>query len=175
MKNFNYIFLLAIVTACNAPQAVYDYDQKVQFDTISTYQIFPELNSNLSQLDEQRLQSVLDSEMKKVGFSNSSDSPDVYLNYYATRYETPSQNNIGIGVGGTGGNVGVGVSGGIPIGGNNTQLRITFDLINIKSDALIWQAIVDSPFDMNASPEKREEQLRTIVSKALEGYPPKSK
>ncbi len=175
MKKFKYLFLLAFVTACNAPQAVYDYDNEVQFNSLSTYQIYPDLKSNLSQLDEQRLLEILSSELNTVGFSQASDSPDVYLNYYASSFETPSQNNIGIGVGGTGRNVGVGVSGGIPIGGTNTQMRITFDLINVKTDALIWQAIVDSPFNMNASPEKREEQLRLMVNKALEGYPPKKK
>lgn len=160
-------------SACNSPRAVYDYDQEVQFKEFKTYKIYPELNSNLSQLDEQRLQSIFISEMSKVGFTNTSGSPDVYLNFYASKYETPSESNIGIGVGGTGRNVGVGVSGGIPLGGAKTHLRITFDLINVKNDALIWQAVVDSPFDINSSPEKREEQLRIIVLKALEGYPPK--
>lgn len=121
------------------------------------------------------MQTILSSEMSKRGFTQTSNDPDVYLNYYTSSYETPSQSNIGIGVGGTGRNVGVGVSGGIPIGGPDTHLRITFDLINVKNDALIWQAVVDSPFDVNASPEKREEQLRSVVSKALEGYPPKKK
>lgn len=175
MKKLKYLLLIAVFTACNAPQAVYDYDNQVQFNTLSTYQIFPELNSNLSQLDEQRLQSILDTEMKSVNFSHVSDSPDVYLNYYASSFEIPSQNNLGIGVGGTGGNVGIGVSGGIPLSSSKTQMRITFDLINVKDDALIWQAIVESPFNRNASPEKREEQLRDMVKKALEGYPPKKK
>lgn len=175
MKKLKYVFLIAVLAACNAPQAVYDYDNQVQFNTLGTYQIYPDLNSNLSQLDEQRLLSILETEMKSEGFKQVSDSPDVYLNYYATSFETPSRNNLGIGVGGTGRNMGIGVSGGIPLGGSNTQMRITFDLINVKGDALIWQAIVDSPFNVNASPEKREEQLRNMVKKALEGYPPKKK
>ncbi len=175
MKNFKYIILLVILSACNSPRAVYDYDQKVNFKEFKTYKIYPELNSNLSQLDEQRLQSIFISEMSKVGFTNTSYSPDVYLNYYTSKYETPSESNIGIGVGGTGRNVGVGVSGGIPIGGPNTHFRITIDLIRVKNDALIWQAVVDSPFDVNSAPEKREDQLRIIVGKALEGYPPKKK
>jgi len=173
MKNLKYIIILVIFSACNSPRAVYDYDQEVQFKELKTYKIYPELNSNLSQLDDQRLLSIFAIEMSKVGFSNTSDAPDVYLNYYASKYETPSESNIGIGVGGTGRNVGIGVSGGIPIGGPNTHLRITIDLINVKNDALIWQAVVDSPFNVNSSPEKREEQLRDIVVKALEGYPPK--
>ena len=175
MKNIKYLLLLLIMAACNTPRAVYDYDQDVQFSTIQTYQIYPDLRSNLSQLDEQRMQVVLASEMGKKGFTQTTETPDVYLNYYASSFETPSQSNIGIGVGGTGRNVGVGVSGGIPIGGPDTHLRITFDLINVENDALIWQAVVDNAFDVNASPEKRQEQLQIMVGKALEGYPPKQK
>ena len=175
MKNFKYIFLLIIITSCNAPQAVYDYDQQVQFNSLRTFQIYPDLHSNLSQLDENRIQTILASEMSKKGFTQTSEVPDVYLNYYSSSYETPSQSNIGIGVGGTGRNIGVGVSGGIPIGGPDTHLRITFDLINVKNDALIWQAVVDGPFEVNSSSVRREEQLRSFVSKALEGYPPKKK
>ncbi len=171
MKNFKYLLLVLIVTSCNAPRAIYDYDQNMDFNSISTYQIYPDLKSNLSQLDEQRMLAVLDSEMNKIGFS-ASQAPDVYLNFYSTSYEEPSRNNIGIGVGGTGRNVGVGVSGGIPLGGSNTYLRVTFDLINVKTDSLIWQAVVESPFDRNGSPVERENQLRAMVQKAFKGYPP---
>jgi len=171
MKKLKYLLLIVLLSACNTPRATYDYDQNVQFSTISTYKIYPDLKSNLSQLDEQRLLTVLDSEMNKIGFSTS-ESPDIYLYFYSTSFEEPSRNNIGIGIGGSGRNVGVGVSGGIPIGGSSTYLRLTFDFINVKNDALIWQAIVDSPFNTSASPEKREEQLREIVQKALKEYPP---
>jgi len=171
MKIFKFLLLLLIVTSCNVPRATYDYDQKMEFTSINTYQIYPDLKSNLSQLDEQRMINVLNSEMNEINFS-SSEIPDVYLNFYSTSYEEPSRNNIGIGVGGSGRNVGVGVSGGIPLGGSNTYLRVTFDFINVKTDVLIWQAIVDSPFARNGSPEDRENQLRAIVQKALEGYPP---
>jgi len=143
----------------------------MEFTSINTYQIYPDLKSNLSQLDEQRMINVLNSELNEINFS-SSETPDVYLNFYSTSYEEPSRNNIGIGVGGSGRNVGVGVSGGIPLGGTNIYLRVTFDFINLKTDALIWQAIVDSPFARNGSPEERKNQLRTMVQKALEGYPP---
>ncbi|WP_026839660.1 DUF4136 domain-containing protein [Gillisia sp. JM1] len=171
MKNFKYLLLVLIVTSCNAPRATYDYDQNMEFNSITTYQIYPDLKSNLSQLDEQRMLTVLDSEMSKIGFS-SSEASDVYLNFYSTSYEEPSRNNIGIGVGGTGRNVGVGVSGGIPLGGANTYLRVTFDFIDVKTDSLIWQAVVESPFDRDGSPEERENQLRAMVQKALKGYPP---
>ena len=174
MNKLKYLLLILILAACNTPRATYDYDQNVQFSTLNTYKIYPDLRSNLSQLDEQRLLSVLDSELNKIGFSTS-ESPDIYLNFYSSSYEEPSRNNIGIGVGGTGRNVGVGVSGGIPLGVSSSYLRLTFDFINVQTDALIWQAIVDSPFNINGSPSERENQLRAMVQKALEGYPPNKK
>ncbi|UJH89768.1 DUF4136 domain-containing protein [Antarcticibacterium sp. 1MA-6-2] len=172
MKIFKYFALLAIVTSCNTPKAVFDYDEKVDFSELKTYGIYPDLVSNLNQLDEQRLLGILSEEMAQEGFT-SAESPQIYVNFYTNQYETASRNSLGVGVGGGGGNMGVGISGGIPIGGPETYLRITFDFIDANSDSLIWQAIVDSKFNLNASPQKREEQLRAMVEEALEGYPPK--
>lgn len=164
------VFFL-VLTSCNAPRAVYDYDETVRFTEIDTYQIFPDLVTGVNQLDEQRLLSIFEEEMADKGLSKSED-PDIYLNFYATEYETANQNNLGIGLGGTGRNVGVGVSGGIPLGGPDSNLQLTIDFIDVEKDALIWQAIVESRYDKDASPEKKEEQLRAMVEKALKGYPP---
>lgn len=172
MKIFRYFLLLVFITSCNTPQAVYDYDQNVNFTSLSTYEIYPDLVTNLNQLDEQRLLTVLHDEMQNKGFSRT-EQPQIYVNFYASEYETQSRNNLGIGVGGTGRNVGVGVSGGIPLGGPDTYLRITFDFIDAQTDSLIWQAVVDGKFNKDSSPEKREARLREMVRKALDGYPPK--
>lgn len=172
MKYLKYLLVLVVFASCNTPSAVYDYAPKASFNTIDTYKFYPDLVSRMSQLNEKRLLSILETELASEGLSYSED-PDIYINFYASEYETASGNNIGIGVGGSGGNVGVGVSGGFPIGSPNNYLRLTLDFIDAKNDALIWQAVVDGKFDKNASPENRETQLRIMVLKALNGYPPK--
>ena len=172
MKLSKYIILLALIVSCNAPQAVYDYDEKVNFSTFNTYQIFPELVTNLNQLDDQRIISILNEKLAQKGF-RTSESPQIYVNFYASSYETPSRNTVGVGVGGTGRNVGVGVSGGIPLGGPETYLRLTIDFIDAEKDALIWQAEVEGQLNNNTTPQKREESLRLMIDKALKGYPPK--
>lgn len=174
MRLIKFILTAALVTSCNAPRAVYDYDQAVPFETIDSYQIFPDLKSGLSQLDEQRLLNVIETELAAERLAVAED-PDILVNFYSSEYQTASQNSIGVGVGGGGGNIGMGVSGGFPIGGPETYLKLTFDFIDAEKDNLIWQAIVESKFDKNSSPEERENQLRTIVEKALKGYPPKKK
>ncbi len=172
MKYLQYIFLAVFISSCGGPRAVYDYDETAAFSNISTYHIFPDLETGMNQLDEQRLLTILNEQLAKKGFTTSQD-PQIYVNFYSTEYQTPTRNSVGIGVGGTGGNVGVGVSGGIPIGGPDTYRRVTFDFIDVQKDVLIWQAVVEGKFDNNTSPEKRAERLSKMVEEALKGYPPK--
>lgn len=171
MRLLKFTFLLLFITACNSPQAVYDYDQQVNFSKYSSYALFPDFQSGLSQLDEARLVESLHNKMQEKGFSKS-ESPGIYLNVYTESFEQDNRSRVGIGIGGGGGNVGVGVSGGVPVGQMDNYLKLTFDFIDVEKDVLVWQAIVESPFNINASPEKRQESFNRIVEKALEGYPP---
>ncbi|MDR5591731.1 DUF4136 domain-containing protein [Christiangramia sp. SM2212] len=171
MRRLKYSFLLLFIAACNSPQAVYDYDQQVDFSQYKVYSIYPDLQTGLSQLDESRLLESLNSKLQEKGFSNTGDA-GIYVNVYTKRFEQDNRSRVGLGVGGGGGNVGVGVSGGIPIGQMDTYFELTFDFIDVKNDALVWQAVVEAPFDVNAEPQKRQEQFNKIVSKALDGYPP---
>jgi len=172
MRFLKYSFLLLFIAACNSPKAVYDYDQKVDFSQYSNYSLFPDLQTGVSQLDESRLLESLQAGLNEKGLIKSED-PGIYVNVYTKSYEQDNRSRLGVGIGGGGGNVGVGVSGGIPVGQMDTYLELTFDFIDVKNDALIWQAVVESPFKVNAKPQARKEQFDRIVSEALKGYPPK--
>lgn len=172
MRTLKFIFLFLLIVSCSGPRAVYDYDQKANFNSYRTYSIYPELRTGLSQLDERRLISSLQNALLEEDLSEGTD-PDILVNVYSEEFREPSRNSLGVGVGGSGRNVGVGVSGGIPIGGPETYLRLTFDFIDADTDALVWQSVVESPFDLNASPEQRQASFDRIVAKALKGYPPK--
>ena len=172
MKIFKLSTLLLFMAACNSPQAVYDYDQTVQFDQYKSYSIYSDLQTGLNQLDEGRLLNALNAKMQEQGFSRA-DAAGLQVNLYSQEFERDNRSRVGLGLGGGGGNVGVGVSGGIPIGRMDTYMKLTFDFIDVEKDALVWQAVVESSFDMNANPEKRQQTFDKIVEKALEGYPPK--
>lgn len=172
MKVLKLLVVVLLLGACNAPQAVYDYDQKIDFQDYSTFAYFPDFRLGLNQLDEKRIKNSLENALEQKGLSFS-ENPDMYINIYTERYQERSRSNLGVGVGGGGRNVGVGVSGGIPLGGPDQYLQITFDFIDVEEDALIWQAVVDSKFNLDASPENRQAQFDKIIKKALEEYPPK--
>ena len=172
MKISKILLIFLVFASCNAPQAVYDYDEQANFSSYTTYGIYPELRTGLSQLDERRLIESVERFMRQKKLKPSED-PNLELNIYSEEYRKESDSRLGIGVGGTGRNVGIGVSGGIPIGGAETYLRLTFDLIDTRSNSLVWQAVVESIFDLNASPEVRQQKFDAIVEKALKAYPPK--
>lgn len=171
MKLFRIFLFLILFSGCSAPQVALDYDQQIDFSHFKSYAIYPDMVSGLSQLDEKRVVTSLQKHLSQKGISTDSPS-DFYINLYSEEYEEASRNTLGIGVGGGGGNLGVGVSGGIPIGGPETYLSLTFDIIDIERDELIWQAIVESKFNKNATPEKRQANLDRMVKKALESFPP---
>lgn len=171
MKMLKLLFFVFLLGSCNAPQAVYDYDEERNFQEYSTYAYFPDFRTGLNELDEKRIRNSLENALEQKGFSFSED-PEMYVNIYTEEFREQPQNNVGVGVGGGRGNVGVGVSGGIPLGGPDHYLQITFDFIDVEEDALIWQAVVESKFNPDASPEKRQAQFDQIVKKALEEYPP---
>ena len=75
-------------------------------------------------------------------------------------------------MGGTSGNVGGGVSVGIPVGQGNVNREITIDFVNHGKKQLFWQAISESSFNPKATPEKREARLNAIVEKVMSSYPP---
>lgn len=172
MRLIPIIGLLILIIACGGPRAVYDYDEQANFSAYSSIAIYPEIQTGLSQLDEKRLLTSVEKVMQERNFS-ASQNPDLYLNIYTEEYQEQNRSSLGVGVGGTGRNVGVGVSGGIPLGGPETFLRLTFDLIDVQKDVLVWQAVVDSKFDFDASPENRQQRFDQIVKEALDAYPPK--
>ena len=171
MKNFLYIIGIGLFMSCNAVRVNYDYDKATDFSNYSTYNYFNDIESGLSQLDEKRLVRALDSTLASKGYLLA-EEPDFFINILSTEFQTAPNNYVGIGVGGTGRNVGGGVSVGLPLGNTGWQRQIRFDFVDSQKDALFWQAISESGFRDNASPSVREERMRAVVAKVFENFPP---
>jgi hypothetical protein len=160
-----------IVVSCTTVRVNYDYDKSTDFSNYSTYNYYPELNTGLSDLDSRRLMDALDSVMQTRGFLLS-EEPDFLINIQSNAYRTPRGSAVGVGVGGTGGNVGGGVSIGLPLNRNNLEREIIFDLIDSQKDVLFWQAVSNSVYSENATPLNREKVLQQVVQKVFSKYPP---
>ena len=174
MKGIGYVLLVLLFTSCHVVRVQTDYDKETNFSNYSTYNYFSDLETGLSELDEKRLINILDAAMQTEGILLS-EEPDFLINIQSGIYQTPRNNTVGVGVGGTGRNVGGGVSVGIPIGNANVQREIIFDFVDSQKDMLFWQATTKSSLNENATPVEREKKLKELVEKVLSKYPPKSR
>src|SRR5690606_7557064 len=95
--------------ACSTPKYFYDYDQQANFSFLKTYAFFSEMDTGLSELDVDRFINYIDYVLQIKGIQKSSNT-DFKFNFYASYDQTPSQQSIGIGLDGGGGNMGMGVS-----------------------------------------------------------------
>ena len=171
MNKLHLIILVLFFVSC-ASHVSYDYDKETDFSNYTTYNYYPEMETGLSELDTNRLLKAIDSTMLVKGFLLS-EEPEFFINIISSSITNPSGNTVGVGLGGTGGNVGGGVSIGLPIGRTKLERHIRFDLIDTQKDVLFWQAISQSAYNDNATPDAREENLRQLVEKVFSKYPPK--
>jgi len=172
MKLFKSLLLLFIATSCAPIHVNYDYEKGTDFIQYKTYNYYSDIDTGLSELDTKRLFNVLDEKLSIKGLSLS-DSPDFYINIQSSEYQESQRNTVGVGIGGSGQNVGGGVSVGIPIGQANINRQIIIDFVDESKNGLFWQAVTESSFNPKATSENREERFKLIVDKVLEGYPPK--
>lgn len=174
MKSFITILLLVLVVSCAPIYVNYDYDETADFSTYKTYNYYSQMETGLSELDTKRFIDALNLKMQAIGLSIS-DTPDFYVDIKTNEFQGAQRNNVGLGVGGGGRNVGGGISIGIPIGQSNINRQITLDFVDENKAGLFWQAVSESSYNPNANPEQREKQMKAIVEKVLSKYPPKQK
>lgn len=172
MKYFPFLLLLSLIVSCAPIRVNYDYERTTDFPKYKTYNYYSNLNSGLSELDTKRLLDALDKSLQAKGFSLS-EKPDFLIDIKSSDYQENQSSSVGVGLGGTGRHVGGGVSIGIPIGQAEINRQIQFDFVDENGQGLFWQAVSESSFSPNATPEKREALLKAIVVKVLEGFPPK--
>lgn len=171
MKFIKTIVLFLLVTSCAPIYVNYDYEKGTDFSKYKTYNYYSDMKTGLSELDTKRLLDALDLKMKVKGFVLS-DTPDFFIDIKSREFQAAQRQTVGVGLGGGGRNVGGGVSIGLPIGQANVNREITIDFVDENKKQLFWQAVSESSFKPNATPEKRETRLNAIIEKVLVQYPP---
>lgn len=171
MKYTCLLLLCCVLMSCTSIQVTHDYDRTIDFSRYKTFNYDPNMNSGLSELDQERLFDAIDAYLINKGFELSR-TPDVLIHIKTSMYQSANQSSVGVGVGGGGGNVGGGVSVGIPVGQAKHNRVIQFDVLDVDGVGLIWQAVSDAPYLDRATPDERAKQMELIVAKAFQEFPP---
>lgn len=168
------VILSFVLIGCGSIYVSEDYDKKADFTTYKTYQYDFDEENPLSEFDQKRFIKYTDSTLQTKGYSLS-DTPEIWVVVGAQEFETQSRNTLGLGIGGTGGNVGVGVSGGIPIGGSELHQNIVVSLVNSTTNATVWEATSESDLKIKSNPTQRDAHFKKLVAKIFKNYPPEQK
>ncbi|WP_405562717.1 DUF4136 domain-containing protein [Polaribacter sp. Asnod6-C07] len=171
MKYIKFLFLFLLMS-CSSSKVIADYDSEIDFNNFKTYNFFEDLGKGLNELDIKRVLSTLNTELNKKGLTQN-DNPDFYINTIANYSEAQNSNSIGIGIGSGNRNGGFGISGGIPIGSKKLNEEFIIEFVNAKTNAIIWEGILNSTIKEKRETEEKELHFKNIISKILTQYPPK--
>jgi hypothetical protein len=172
MKAFKYLLLVLLITSCGTI-VNYDYEKSTDFIQYKTYNYFDDMKTGLSQLDTKRLIKAIDAKLETMGLTRSEDA-DFYIDIQSQNIQNRNNSSVGVGAGGGSGGGFGGVSVGVPLGGNQNTREIVIDFVDKQNgEKLFWQAVSESSYKPNASPEKREANFVALVENIFAGYPPK--
>jgi hypothetical protein len=175
MKLFKFapILALLIFTSCNTVRVASDYDSEAIFTEYNSFAFYkPGIDkAKISDLDKKRIMRAIEAEMTTKGLMKSRN-PNLLVSIFTKEQERVDvyNNNFGYGWGWNpywyGGNYG------------NTVIRSTegslyIDLIDTKTNALVWQGVGTADLVTN-NMEKKEQRIKEIVAKILAVYPPVS-
>jgi len=152
----------------------YDYDKTVDFSTFKTYTM-GQMSKLSSQLQQQRLEQVLDEQLNAKGLTKIDSGGDLLVQVHAA-HNTKTRitaDTMGFGPrwGGWRRYGGFGGMGNTMVNVRDiTDGQLTIDLLESNNNQLVWRAIVSEY--LSDKPEKVAKSIQKGVTKAFKHYPP---
>lgn len=150
----------------------YDYDQMVEFRRYRRYNWMPapkdpsgEHPVQLNTMTDRRIKQAVNVELLKRGMQIVDSDPDLLVAYHLGSPGMGNPNYTGYDYGG--GELAMAATG---------QGAFVLDMIDAKTNELIWRGIASGAYDAkDTDPEKIQKQVNKIVDNLLDKYPPKRK
>lgn len=173
MKAIRFVPLLLVAfvfTSCATVRVATDYDRNANFGEYNSFAFYkPGIDkAQISDLDKKRILRAIEAELSAKGMTKS-ETPDLLVSIFTKERERVDvyNNNFGWGwgwnpwwYGGFGNTV-----------SRTTEGTLYIDLINAKTNELVWQGIGSANL-VTRNMEKKEERIREIVHEVLVQYPP---
>ena len=173
------LLLLMLIASCSSVQVLSDYDQKANFNGYTSYAFYKTGidKAQISDLDKKRILRAIEAEMSSRGFVKS-ENPDLLVSIFTKEQERVDVYNNNYGWGGAWGwgynpwAWGPGFGWGGSSVSTSTQGSLYIDLIDNKTNELVWQGKGVGTLSNSNSVAKKEERIKEFVSKILKQYPP---
>jgi hypothetical protein len=156
-------------TIAFAQSVTYDFDKATDFSRLKTYAWARGMNLN-DELNHKRIMHAVDAQLASKGFSRveASAHPDAFVAYHAA-----FDSNLEINGSGWGGyRFGVSRSGTASVQ-EVLVGTLAIDIVDAKTETIVWRGMASKEIDVKASPEKREKNINKVAEKLFKNYPPK--
>lgn len=166
------VFAFILLASCSSVRVATDYDKKANFNNYNSFAFFkPGIDkAKINDLDKKRILRSIESQLTIKGM-NKSETPDLLVSIFTKENERVDVYNNYYGQG-----WGWGPYWGTGFYGNNvsrtTEGSLYIDLIDAKTNELVWQGIGRSSLYTGNDITKKEEKINLIVSEILMAYPP---
>lgn len=170
------ILMVALVTlsmAGCASNVVTDYNSGVVFGDYSTWAFAADAdNSSFVSLDGNRVQSAVARELNRKAMSKVEESEaDLLVSWQIVEQERLEQSGLGLGLGFGTGNFGWGLSAPPPVR-EVKEGKLVVELVDAKSEEVVWRAASRRYLNENQSPENRRKLVDEVVAEMFTKYPP---
>lgn len=176
------IFILLMLSSCSSMVNV-DYDRNANFRSLKTYHLVPKairiskdtrVNSPFMQ---QRVLNELDAALSNKGFTSLETNADFNVKHYLDikpELET-LDSGVTLGFGSFNQHSAIGFDYIVPIGETNRidKLVLTIDIIENKSNELLWRGSLGYSLYEGSTPETYNKLINELVSEILKNFPPK--
>ncbi len=165
------LLLLFVFTSCATVRVASDYDKEANFNSYNSFAFYkPGIDkAKISDLDKKRILRAIETEMTVKGMIKS-ETPSLLVSFFTKERERVDVYNTNFGYGWGwnpywyGGYYGNQVS-------RSTEGTLYIDLIDAKTNELVWQGLGTATLITNDM-ERKEERIREIVREILAEYPP---
>lgn len=173
IKAFAFLLSLVLPVALWASTTT-DHDSNVDFSKFKTYS-FGKGTPMKNQLQQQRLESAIESNMDQKGLQQVEENPDLLVVTHASTKENQRVNATSFGYMGGPGYRGWG---GWGYGTGNTMVNVStvtegtliVDLVEAGSNNLVWRGMATGT--VSDSPDKMKKKIIKAVNKMFKNYPP---
>ena len=182
MKKHILLLSVLLLSAC-ATSVNVDYATGTSFAGLKTFQVQakPEAIPNDPRVNspfmKQRITKAIGDQLTIKGMSFVKTSPDVIVKYYlGIKQELESDDSgVSIGFGTSSRHSAIGFVYGFPASEVATieNLNITIDIVNAKSNQLLWRGSLARRLYAGSTPESNTTLINGIVKEILDQFPPK--
>jgi hypothetical protein len=174
MNKLLIFFAFISMLACSPARVTTDFDGSANFAGYKTYAFTKEAEElPVNDINRNRVLQAISSELTKEGFTKS-DKPDVWIDLKVLKKEKESATATTTSPYGAG--YGYRWGGGFSTTTINVEKYVEgtlfVDMIDVSKKQLVWQGRAVGVLDPNASAEKRETNINTVIEQIFTKYPP---